>query len=61
MYKFRGVSTKFLSNYMSWYKWLESFNNKKDVVRTKKMLIHSITPFVDTRIKSIRGRKIVLV
>ena len=50
MYRFKGVSTKFLSNYMSWYKWLQSFSTDKEVIRTKNMLIHSIIPFVDTKI-----------
>ncbi|MDY3960464.1 MAG: IS1595 family transposase, partial [Romboutsia timonensis] len=45
------VSTKFLSNYMAWYKWLESFNDDKEIIRTKNMLIHSVIPFIDTKIK----------
>lgn len=35
---------------MSWYKWLQSFSTDKEVIRTKNMLIHSIIPFVDTKI-----------
>ena len=27
MYRFKGVSVKFSQNYISWYKWLQSFNN----------------------------------
>lgn len=57
MYRFRGVSTKFLENYMAWYKWLESFSNDKEVVRNKNMLIHSIVPFVDTRINGYKNRE----
>lgn len=56
MYKFRGVSTKFLPNYMSWYKWLQSFSNDKEVIKSKNMLIHSIIPFVDTKIKGYTER-----
>lgn len=51
MYRFKRVSTKFLPNYLCWYKWLQSFNNDKEVIKTKNMLIHSIIPFVDTKIK----------
>lgn len=50
MYRFESVSTKFLSNYMAWYKWLESFNDDKEIIRTKNMLVHSIIPFVDIKI-----------
>ena len=61
MYRFKGVSTKFLQNYMSWYKWLQSFNNDKEVIKTKNMLIHSIIPFVDTKIKGYKERKAVFI
>lgn len=36
-------------------KWLESFNDDKDIVRTKNMLIHSVIPFVDTKIKEYKS------
>lgn len=58
MYRFKGVSSKFLSNYMAWFKWLESFNDEKDIIRTKNMLIHSVIPFVDTTINGYKDRKI---
>ena len=56
MYRFKGVSTKFLSNYMAWYKWLESFNDDKEIIRTKNMLIHSVIHFIDTKIKGYKGK-----
>ena len=56
LYRFRGVSTKFLPNYMSWYKWLQSFSSDKEVIKTKNMLIHSVIPFVDTKIKGYKER-----
>ena len=55
MYRFKGVSTKFLSNYMAWYKWLESFNDDKEIIRTKNMLIHSVIPFI-LKLKDIKVR-----
>lgn len=58
MYRFKGVSTKFINNYMAWYKWLKLFNDDKDIIRTKNMLIHSITPFVNTSIKLYKARTI---
>ena len=41
---------------MPWYKWLESFNDDKEIIRTKNMLIHSVIPFVDTRIQGYKNR-----
>ncbi len=37
MNRFKGVSTKYLSN----YKWLQCFDDDKEIIRTKNMLIHS--------------------
>jgi hypothetical protein len=32
---FRGVSTKYLSNYLCWFKWLSVKNSQKDVEKAK--------------------------
>ena len=61
MYRFKGVSTKFLSNYMAWYKWLEIFNDDKEIIRTKNIPIHSVIPFVDTKIKEYKNRVITFI
>lgn len=58
MYRFKGVSTKFIDNYMAWYKWLKMFDDDKDIIRTKNILIHSIIPFVNTTIKLYKERAI---
>ncbi len=57
MYRFKGVASKFLSNYMAWHKWLQNFNDEKEIIRTKNLIIHSVVPFVDTRIISYQGRE----
>lgn len=56
--RFRGVSTKYLPNYLSWYKWIEYFRTEKEAVKTKNLLIHSATPFVDTKIANFKNRTI---
>lgn len=61
MYKFKWVSTKFLSNYVAWYKWLESFNNDKEIIRTKNMLIHGVIPFIDTKIRGYKYRDVMFI
>lgn len=33
MYGFHGVSTKYLSNYMYWLKWLQIFSTEKEIVK----------------------------
>lgn len=55
MYRFHGVSTKFLANYLYWFKWLEFFNEDKEIVKSKNMLVHSTVEFVDTKIENFKG------
>lgn len=43
------------------YKWLQSFNDEKEIIRTKNMLIHRVVPFVDTRICSYHGRETIFI
>ncbi len=61
MYKFHGVSTKFLVNYLYWFKWLEHFNEDKEIVKSKNILIYSTTSFVDTRISLYKEREPIFV
>jgi len=43
MYSFHSVATKYLANYMYWFKWLQFFNTEKDTVKTKHILVQSHT------------------
>lgn len=55
--QFKGVSSKFLVNYLYWFKWLQLFKAEKDVVKGKNILIHSTVPCVDTRIETYKQRE----
>jgi transposase-like protein len=61
MYKFHGVSTKYLANYMHWFKWLEIFNTEKDIVKSKQLLVQSHTTHIDTKIKDFKTREAIFV
>lgn len=39
MDSFNGVATKYLANYMYWFKWLEVFNTEKDTIKSKNLLV----------------------
>jgi len=41
MGRFNGVATKYLSNYLKWFKWLEVFSVEKDTIKTKNFIIQS--------------------
>lgn len=56
MDKFRGVATKYLANYMYWFKWLQFLNAEKDTVKSKHLMVQSHTSYSDTRIKDFKAR-----
>lgn len=58
---FHGVSTKFLTNYLHWFKWLQLFNEDKEIIKSKNLLVHSTVDFVDTKIQNFKGRKPIFV
>jgi amino acid permease len=47
MNRFNGVATKYLANYMYWFKWLEIFNTEKDTIKSKNLLVQSHTSHTD--------------
>ncbi len=57
MYRFNGVATKYLANYMYWFKCLEIFNTEKDTIKSKNLLVQSHTSHTDTKLKDFRVRK----
>lgn len=56
MAKFNGVGTKYLSNYMKWHKWINSFSTEKDIVRTKNLIVHSNIAHSYTMVKEFKTR-----
>lgn len=53
----RTVATKYLANYMYWFKWLEIFNIKKDTIKSKNLLVQSHISHTDTKLKDFRIRE----
>jgi hypothetical protein len=61
MDRFNGVATKYLANYMYWFKWLEILNTEKDTIKSKNLLIQSHTSHTDTKLKDFRIREAIYV
>jgi transposase-like protein len=61
MDRFNGVATKYLANYMYWFKWLEIFNTEKDTIKSKNLLVQSHTSHIDTKLKDFRVREAIYV
>lgn len=55
--KFNGVVTKYLSNYLKWHKWINTFSIEKDIVRTKNLIVHSNIAHSYTMVKDLKNRQ----
>ena len=61
MDRFNGVATKYLSNYMYWFKWLQYFDTEKDTIKSKNLMVQSHTSHSDTKLKDFRLREAIYV
>jgi len=57
MYSFHSVSTKYLVNYMYWFKWLQLFSTEKDTAKIKHLLVQSHTSHSDIKLKDFKNRE----
>lgn len=57
MLRFKGVATKYLSSYLSWFRWLEFFKSEKEIIKAKNLLIHTYHVKILTRIADLSVRQ----
>lgn len=55
--RFNGVATKYISNYLKWFKWLDTFSTDKDIVKAKNFIVQSNIPYNYTMIKEFKNRQ----
>ena len=56
MRRFNGVASKYISNYMHWFKWLRIFESDKDSIKTKNFIVQSNVVYAYTRVKDFKLR-----
>jgi len=57
MNRFNGVATKYVSNYMYWFKWLQLFENGKELVKVKNFMVQSNIAYAYTKIMDFKERE----
>ncbi|MDB8458133.1 MAG: IS1595 family transposase [Turicibacter sanguinis] len=57
MLRFKGVSTKYLINYLYWMKWLEYFKDDKEILKGKSMLLQTVSSQLELNIDDYRVRQ----
>ena len=56
MRRFNGVASKYISNYMYWFKWLRIFESDKDSIKTKNFIVQSNVVCAYTKVKDFKLR-----
>ena len=56
MSRFKGVSTKYLVNYLYWMKWLEYFKDDKEILKGKNMLLQTVSSQLELNIENYKIR-----
>lgn len=56
MKNFNGVSTKHLSNYLYWFKWLEYCDDENEYIESKNFLINSNSRYIKFKISDFRAK-----
>jgi len=55
MNRFNGVATKYTSNYIKWFKWLQVFD--KDIIKAKNFIVQSNVAYSYTKVKDLKNRE----
>lgn len=56
MEQFNDITTKYLDNYLHWFKRFESFTSEKDSIEAKHLVVSSVTKLTDTRLEQYKTR-----
>lgn len=57
---FNGVATKYLQNYLTWFRWCEITKKEKDISKIKELFINLVTTENYSTINTIKNRYIEL-
>lgn len=49
MTRFNVIATKYMSDYLAWFRWLEYFKSDKDIIKVRNLLVHSHTAHTTTK------------
>ncbi len=57
MNRFNGVATKYLSNYVKWFKWLQIFDTDKEIIKAKNFIVQSNVAQSYCKVRDLKNRK----
>ena len=57
MNRFNGVATKYISNYIKWFKWLQIFDTDKETIKAKNFMVQSNVTHSYIKVKDLKNRE----
>ncbi len=57
MNRFNGVATKYISNYIKWFKWLKIFDTDKEIIKAKNFMVQSNVTHSYIKVKDLKNRE----
>jgi hypothetical protein len=57
MNRFNGVATKYISNYIKWFKWLQIFDTDKEIIKAKNFIVQSNVAHSYIKVKDLKNRE----
>lgn len=57
MERLNGAATRYIRNYMYWFKWLELFENHKETIKVKNFMAHCNIAHSYTKITDFKERE----
>lgn len=57
MNRFNGVATKYINNYIKWFKWLQIFDTDKEIIKAKNFIVQSNVAHSYIKIKDLKNRE----
>jgi transposase-like protein len=61
MNRFNGVATKYISNYIKWFKWLKLFDTEKEVIKAKNFIVQSNVTHSYNKVKDLKNRELMYI
>ena len=57
MNRFNGVATKYISNYIKRFKWLQIFDTDKEIIKAKNFIVQSNVAHSYIKVKDLKYRE----
>lgn len=58
---YSDVATKYLPNYLHWFKWLQTLIDEKEIVKARQLLVNSSTKITNVELGDYKFRSAIYI